>query len=986
MIITFYSYKGGVGRSMALANVAELMAQQGLAVLAVDFDLEAPGLERFFDEPDALTAPADIQKHRGLIDLLTSYRDLWLLPSLEEPPAEPAGGFPHAAEPVPSFVVPIRAYQQSGGSLSLLPAGRRAGAEYAAYADKVRAFNWEDFYTSFDGEAFFEWFRREAEAVADVVLVDSRTGITEMSGVCTFQLADVVLLIAAPNRQNIDGCAKMGEGLSNPRLVTEGRHGRGLRLLPVPGRVERGESELLAWFAGEFDRRLGRFVPPELSFETSPFVDLQIPYIPRYAYTERIAVREPAQPAAADIIGAFRRLTGALVQLAPRDSALSRAFAARERSRPEPYPPLPADFVTRPAPLARVGAWLADPSAAPVLLLTGGPGSGKTTFLRWLLELGPGTVPTLDGVVVSAHLPGARPLNARRLVETLAVRLSEVFPAYREALLRILSADRDLGVDVRRTLSASGSRETAWVESLTLPADMPVGWAYATLVGRPMSRVDLGGARPLVLLDVRDEATPGEMQSVLTLLVDIATEPAASPVRFLVASRPDAHVVSALGALVVDLTAGESARGDVARYVRSRLATTAAEIVVERSEGNFLYARLVVDAILQAGEGGPDPAVPDGLAAFYGRLARQALAERRDRQELDAEILGILTVAQASLDRRQLAGITGQRPSAIEDFVRGWADLIVEEAGGGIAFFHASLGEWFRSTPLIPVSQAEAHRGIGRHFAAEYLGSWDTCDDMYAIRYTVRHLLAAAAGARRSAWASLARDLEGVLGDPTYLAVKQRRAGRRELFADLRDAALVFMPGRLAEELQAAEALDGPPPGDRGPAEDLPALLGEALTGFFAATYERIRATQPPGGDRTARLDAMVGALNDLSTYVSWLPIRANDLLAGGEGERVAGLAVAQARPETARFALVLDTIRASRSAFEQFHGLVAARAMMPVLTPAQRQDLAAAIRAELEDRRGLGLTADTNRAVLAAELLLDIDARTAGPDLPGAG
>jgi hypothetical protein len=130
----------------------------------------------------------------------------------------------------------------------------------------------------------------------------------------------------------------------------------------------------------------------------------------------------------------------------------------------------------------------------------------------------------------------------------------------------------------------------------------------------------------------------------------------------------------------------------------------------------------------------------------------------------------------------------------------------------------------------------------------------------------------------------------------------------------------------------------------------------------------------------------MVGALNDLSTYVSWLPIRANDLLAGGEGERVAGLAVAQARPETARFALVLDTIRASRSAFEQFHGLVAARAMMPVLTPAQRQDLAAAIRAELEDRRGLGLTADTNRAVLAAELLLDIDARTAGPDLPGAG
>ena len=47
-IITFYSYKGGVGRTMALANVAVLLAQRGLHVLAVDWDLEAPGLERYF--------------------------------------------------------------------------------------------------------------------------------------------------------------------------------------------------------------------------------------------------------------------------------------------------------------------------------------------------------------------------------------------------------------------------------------------------------------------------------------------------------------------------------------------------------------------------------------------------------------------------------------------------------------------------------------------------------------------------------------------------------------------------------------------------------------------------------------------------------------------------------------------------------------------------------------------------------------------------
>ena len=47
-IITFYSYKGGVGRSMALSNVAALLSKWGKKVLIVDFDLEAPGIENYF--------------------------------------------------------------------------------------------------------------------------------------------------------------------------------------------------------------------------------------------------------------------------------------------------------------------------------------------------------------------------------------------------------------------------------------------------------------------------------------------------------------------------------------------------------------------------------------------------------------------------------------------------------------------------------------------------------------------------------------------------------------------------------------------------------------------------------------------------------------------------------------------------------------------------------------------------------------------------
>ena len=58
-IITFYSYKGGTGRSMAVANVgyllAETMPQGSRGVLMIDWDLEAPGLHRKpHDRPQAV--------------------------------------------------------------------------------------------------------------------------------------------------------------------------------------------------------------------------------------------------------------------------------------------------------------------------------------------------------------------------------------------------------------------------------------------------------------------------------------------------------------------------------------------------------------------------------------------------------------------------------------------------------------------------------------------------------------------------------------------------------------------------------------------------------------------------------------------------------------------------------------------------------------------------------------------------------------------
>src|SRR5579859_759304 len=69
-VITFYSYKGGTGRTMAVANVAWILASSGKRVLMVDWDLDAPGLHRFFhpffDESAVSATP-------GVVEIINDY-------------------------------------------------------------------------------------------------------------------------------------------------------------------------------------------------------------------------------------------------------------------------------------------------------------------------------------------------------------------------------------------------------------------------------------------------------------------------------------------------------------------------------------------------------------------------------------------------------------------------------------------------------------------------------------------------------------------------------------------------------------------------------------------------------------------------------------------------------------------------------------------------------------------------------------------------
>ncbi len=173
MIYTFYSYKGGVGRTMALANIAELFHQSGLKVLMVDWDLEAPGLERFFPSVD-LQQTLD---QPGIMDMLLHYK--------EQMAQEPDEDTPPELESPGAYIINIYPDQPDPGhegELYLLTAGRRSQSHFPDYAQAVMAFDWQDFYDSWKGEFYFDWLREQFEDIADVILIDSRTGVTEMGG------------------------------------------------------------------------------------------------------------------------------------------------------------------------------------------------------------------------------------------------------------------------------------------------------------------------------------------------------------------------------------------------------------------------------------------------------------------------------------------------------------------------------------------------------------------------------------------------------------------------------------------------------------------------------------------------------------------------------------------------------------------------------------------------------------------------------------
>lgn len=293
-VITFYSFKGGTGRSMALANIATTIAQRnGNRVLAIDWDLEAPGLHRYFRPYLKLTGTSDrdeeIDHSPGLIELLdTVVAGIGLLRtklSREE----------LAASAFESINLSDFLLSTDLPTLSLL----KAGSFDSSYSSRINSFDWTGLFDS--QPEFFGAFSDYLASRFTHVLIDSRTGYTDISGICTSLLPDSLVAVFTPNLQSVCGALEMTKRAVTYRVESDDL--RPLRTFPLVSRVELSELKLNdSWRFGDalqdipgyqpqFERLFEQLYRVESCDLTAYFDQAQVAYVPYYAFGERIAAR-----------------------------------------------------------------------------------------------------------------------------------------------------------------------------------------------------------------------------------------------------------------------------------------------------------------------------------------------------------------------------------------------------------------------------------------------------------------------------------------------------------------------------------------------------------------------------------------------------------------------------------------------------------------------------------------------------------------------
>jgi cellulose biosynthesis protein BcsQ len=193
-IVSFFSFKGGVGRTTTLVATALTLARHGHRVAVVDLDLESPGISTFF-LPDTEESPP------GMIDYLLEKNiqgKNWKLKDHLEVVKDP------------------KLLGDTEKSLPILSAGNVDNnyLEKLARLDCQNLLNvnnplqktWSDMFKELN----------EAAGKLDFILLDTRTGFHDLGGLAIAELSHAAVIFGTQSRQSWAGLTHVIRRLAKP--------------------------------------------------------------------------------------------------------------------------------------------------------------------------------------------------------------------------------------------------------------------------------------------------------------------------------------------------------------------------------------------------------------------------------------------------------------------------------------------------------------------------------------------------------------------------------------------------------------------------------------------------------------------------------------------------------------------------------------------------------------------------------------------------
>lgn len=185
-IITFYSYKGGVGRTTALALTALSLVREGKKVIVVDFDLEAPGLGTLLKPEEGIDKP-----EFGVVDFLVEYDNCKESLDINE------------------YIYPVTSKQLtglSGGELLVMQAANLKAGNHEEYYNKLSRIDFNMPKFSYNENPIENLIKLLSEKYhPDFILMDSRAGIHDIGGLMLLKYSDEVVPVFYGNEQNMIG-------------------------------------------------------------------------------------------------------------------------------------------------------------------------------------------------------------------------------------------------------------------------------------------------------------------------------------------------------------------------------------------------------------------------------------------------------------------------------------------------------------------------------------------------------------------------------------------------------------------------------------------------------------------------------------------------------------------------------------------------------------------------------------------------------------